>query len=245
MPEDHFEGKGVYKHVVEKQSKGIVECLEVHGAELSGELFAALDSAKDSALALLVLYLSLSLSSLTFTEQLNVLALFSLAWVFWKGIRSAHLGFSKLERLHRLLAEEKYEIENNREQERSELCSIYRLKGFEGQLLEEVVDVLMADDNRLLRVMLEEELGLSLESQTHPLKQGLYAALAAFFTLSSLFASLLYLPQVFLPLAFLLSAFSAALAAKLEKNRVLDALVWNLATVLLLVSLVYFSAEIL
>ncbi len=35
----------------------------------------------------------------------------------------------------------------------------------------------MADDNRLLRVMLEEELGLTLEAYEHPLKQAFGALL--------------------------------------------------------------------
>ena len=55
-----------------------------------------------------------------------------------------------------------------------EVCPKWR---FSGKLLDEVIDVLMADDNRLLQVMLEEELGLSLETYEHPLKQ----AAGAFF----------------------------------------------------------------
>ncbi len=100
--------------------------------------------------------------------------------------RSAWLGWSRLERLHRILAQEKWEIEHNREQEREELGVLYAAKGFEGKLLEDVLDVLMADGDRLLKVMVEEELGLTLESQVHPLKQGLGAGfecyLPAFFS---------------------------------------------------------------
>ena len=90
------------------------------------------------------------------------------------------LGWARLERLHRIVEEERYEIENHRQQEREELKELYRAKGFQGKLLDEVVDVLMADGERLLKVMVEEELGLSLQSQEHPLKQGAGSALGAF-----------------------------------------------------------------
>ena len=54
---------------------------------------------------------------------------------------------------------------------------MYEQKGLSGDLLDQVIEVLMADDNRLLRVMLEEELGLTLESYEHPLKQAAGAGL--------------------------------------------------------------------
>ena len=77
----------------------------------------------------------------------------------------------------RLLEEEKWEIEHNRNQEKVELKVLYRAKGFEGKLLDDVVDVLMADDKRALHIMLKEELGMTLEAYEHPLKQSLGALL--------------------------------------------------------------------
>ena len=58
--------------------------------------------------------------------------------------------------------EERFEIAHHRGQEKEELTELYALKGFKGELLDQVINVLMADDNRLLSVMLEEELGLEL-----------------------------------------------------------------------------------
>ena len=95
-------------------------------------------------------------------------SLFSIGWLFWKLGRSSLLGWARLERLHRLIQQEQWEIEHHRAQEKEELTAMYHQKGLTGKLLEQVIEVLMADDNRLLRVMLEEELGLTLETYEHP-----------------------------------------------------------------------------
>src|SRR5262249_44443752 len=121
------------------------------------------DAARETCLALALLWL--------FGLHWAALLIFSGAWLIWKTGRSAWLGWSRIERLHRIVAQEKWEIEHHRQQEREELGALYAAKGFEGKLLEDVLDVLMADNDRLLRVMVEEELGLSLHSQEHPLKQ--------------------------------------------------------------------------
>jgi len=73
--------------------------------------------------------------------------------------------------------EELAEIENFPEGEREEVRQIYAAKGFSGEQLEGVVAVLTADKNRWVDVMLQEELGLSIE----PTKAGM-AALVTFFS---------------------------------------------------------------
>ena len=87
------------------------------------------------------------------------------------------LGWSRLERLHRVIEEERWEIEHHRPQEREELRALYAAKGLRENSSMRSIEVLMADDNRLFQVMLEEELGLTLEAYEHPLKQ----AFGAFF----------------------------------------------------------------
>jgi hypothetical protein len=113
------------------------------------------------------------------TPLFLMLSLFSFGWAVWKTGRSALLGWGRMERLHRLIEEERWEIQHHRAQERRELGEMYRAKGFDGKLLEEVLDVLMSDDNRLLKVMLEEELGLTLEAYEHPLRQAIGALFAS------------------------------------------------------------------
>jgi VIT1/CCC1 family predicted Fe2+/Mn2+ transporter len=66
---------------------------------------------------------------------------------------------------------EYWEIENLREKEIEEIREIYQEKGFEGELLEQVVQVIIADDDRWVDVMMKEELGM-IESNKSPFKIG-------------------------------------------------------------------------
>lgn len=239
----HFEGKEAVEHVIEAQAKGVIAKAEVHGEEMPGHISAFADTARETAVILFLFWI-LASSTLPFDQRILIVSLFALGWAVWKTGRSAWLGWSRLERLHRLVAEEKWEIDHHRDQEREELAALYEAKGFKGELLKDVMDVLMADDDRLLRVMLEEELGLSLEVQEHPLKQGLGAAVGA-----------LTAAVVMIPLSFLIPKFgmiigtfvvvgaAAATSAQYEKNRKIHAIVWNLALALLAAGSTYFLWE--
>src|SRR3990167_5148375 len=161
----HFKKKNPLEHVIEARKKGRLASSETHGMELPGHVAAASDAAKETTLILLILWALLGIEDHWFMVTLIA------GWLIWKVGRSAILGWARLERLHRVIEEERYEIEHHRPQEKEELRALYQAKGFSGKLLNEVVDVLMADDNRLLQVMLEEELGLHLESYEYSLKQ--------------------------------------------------------------------------
>jgi hypothetical protein len=237
---NHFKGKEALEHVKEARLRGRMAASEIHGTELPGHVSAAADAAKETALLVLVLWVLLPL------QFDSLMIAFLVSWLVWKVGRSAILGWARLERLHRLIEEERYEIEHHRSQEKQELKALYAAKGFSGKLLDDVVEVLMADDNRLLQVMLEEELGLNLESHEHPLKQAAGAAIGVIGASLIMSFGLFALPDWGAPTCVaLLLALSAGTTAQLERNRLLPAIVWNLATGLLAAGVAYFVAKLL
>jgi len=150
----------------------------------------------------------------------------------------------KVRALTSYLKEERFEIENHRPQEREELEALYAAKGFKGALLEEVLDVLMADDDRLLKVMIEEEMGLNLENCEHPLKVGSGAALGVLLAVMLLFVTTWLSPKFGLAtLAVLMIGTSGMYIAKLQKNESIPAFVWNLGFAILTYGTVYFLTQ--
>lgn len=246
MPENpvHFEGKEAIEHVAAAQARGKISASEIHGAETPGYISAGADAGRETCI-LFLLFLPFLLKFDLFEKSPFYLGIFFLGWAFWKIARASWLGWSRLERLHRILEQEKWEIEHNRPQERDELRELYRTKGFQGKLLEDVLDVLMADSGRLLRVMVEEELGLTLENVDHPLKQGfgagIGAASAAIILLSAWFFGS---PLLILILALLLIAFFAGLIAKFAQNKIVPALVWNAALAFVIFGSTYYILDI-
>jgi vacuolar iron transporter family protein len=229
----HFEGKSVPDHLKEARAKGAMASAEIHGTEMPGHLSAAADAARDTAVVLLLLWI-------LFPVEPKLFFFFALGLFLWKIGRSALLGWARLERLHRVIEEERWEIEHHREQERDELTELYRMKGLSGKLLDETITVLMADDNRLLRIMLEEEMGLTLEAYEHPLKQSLGAGggvilAAAFFAMGYYLFSWGPIAATAVTLGV-----AALLAAKAERNKLLEALVWTLAAAAFAIGATYF-----
>jgi VIT1/CCC1 family predicted Fe2+/Mn2+ transporter len=149
-----------------------------------------------------------------------------------------------MERVHRLIKEEKYEIDHNRDQEKEELLELYKAKGFKDKQLEEVVEVLMADDNRLLQIMLEEELGLTMGSFEHPLKQCLGAGLGVI--TGALLALLgLYFGGfvgLIISSCFALT-FTSAIAAKHLNNDLTKHIIWNFSSAFLSLGCLYFLMQ--
>lgn len=241
----HFDQKDSISHVVEKRAKGITALSESHGTEMPGHISAGADSARDTSIVMAFFWLFSQVLNAPKEVAIWTLLSLSFGWIAWKAARSAWLGWARLERLHKIIEQEKYEIENHRSQEREELRALYKAKGFEGRLLEEVLDVLMSDQDRLLKVMLEEELGLALEIYEHPLKQcfGALIGSTSAVIISGLFFYLA--PQYGMPIASLLvMGASAFAAAHYEKNELLPAVVWNLAIGSLAYGIAYFFLQI-
>ncbi len=239
---NHFKGKNAFQHLKEARKKGSKATTEMHGTEAPGYFAAAADTIKDSALIYLSFYLLLIFFEVS--SPLFFLIFFSISFLIWKAGRSALLGWARLERLHRLIEQERWEIEHHHAQEKEELAAMYVQKGFSSPLLDQVVDVLSADDNRLLQVMLEEELGLTLESYEHPLKQALGAFFGGLIVISgTLFFA--WIGKTIGVVLFLLFLFLSAtlIFAKREGNELIKALVWNFAIGTLAILALYFMTR--
>jgi vacuolar iron transporter family protein len=98
--------------------------------------------------------------------------------------------------LEQRIATERYEIEHEPEEERAELRTIYRNKGFSGPLLQQVVSHLTENRERWHQAMVHDELGVVEETRTHPWLQGAQIGLS--FVIGGLIPTvpvLLALPQ--------------------------------------------------
>lgn len=241
----HFKGKEAIAHVAEARAKGIISSIEIHGTEGTGQAVALADTLRDCSFILLLTWQMLQWTQLSLASQLYFLLIVGIALLVWKAGRSSWLGWSRLERLHRVLEQEKWEIDHNRQQEREELGALYASKGFEGKLLEDILDVLMADGDRLLKVMVEEELGLSLEKNEHPLMEGLGALYGALVAILLVFLGAYLHPELG---AFIGSAIGigvgAVLTAFTAQNRFIPAIVWNLGILAIAFGSFYFLLDL-
>jgi len=189
----HFKGKDAIGHVIEARIKGKIVSGESHGLEVPGHIGQGIYALKETSALLLLFWIALISMRIPFS-QINFLFLFFFfGWIVWNAGRSAFLGWWRLQRLNKLISEERWEIEHHRSQEKQELEALYKAKGFTGKLLQEVVEVLMADDNRLLQVMLEEEMGIVLSSFEHPLKHALSASIGVLLSFIGIGLSMFFL----------------------------------------------------
>lgn len=237
----HFEDKTPLEHLKAARKKGQLASESVHGVEPSGAVIAATDAAKETAVFLTLLSFLLLSLPIKLSTLLVMLGLFGTMLLIWKTCRSAFWGWSRLEKVHRLISQEKWEIEHHRAQEKEELLELYQAKGFKDKQLEEVVEVLMADDNRLLQIMLEEELGLSLGSFEHPIKQCFGAAIATVASTVLCLAGIWLAGIEGIGIATLCILFiTSFLSAKELGNNKIKSVVWNLAIGFVALAIPYF-----
>lgn len=92
---------------------------------------------------------------------------------------------------------EYWEVDHLPETEREEIREIYREKGFEGELLEKVVETITSNRDRWVDVMMKEELEMALPAQS-PIKTALATYVS--FIVVGLIPLLAYLVNVIRPL---------------------------------------------
>ncbi|MFH0981356.1 MAG: VIT1/CCC1 transporter family protein [Planctomycetota bacterium] len=95
------------------------------------------------------------------------------------GIAAGLVTHTEVNHLEAELERERREVAEDPQHEREEIMTLYAAKGFREPLLSQVVDVLCVDDDRLLKVMMEEELGLFIRLTTHPVLVGVANGLTA------------------------------------------------------------------
>ncbi len=94
---------------------------------------------------------------------------------------------------------EYWEVDNLPEKEREEIEEIYIEKGFEGPLLQQVVDVIVADRDRWVNEMMKDELNM-IEETKSPLKIGLATLIS--FVLVGFIPLMVYVWDYFYETAF-------------------------------------------
>jgi vacuolar iron transporter family protein len=243
---NHFKGKDAIGHVVDARVKGRIATSESHGLEVPGHIGELLNSIKETSALLLLLWVSMQAMKIPDLQILYLYTFFFFGWIIWTTGKCAFLGWWRLKRLNRLISEEKWEIEHHRDQEKQELEALYKAKGFSGKLLQDATEVLMADDNRLLQVMLEEEMGLTLSSFEHPLKHALFAAIGVFSTFLVICGSIFYIPTygIYISASFMIGL-SIIVAAKKEKADLMSSTIWLLGIVGLAFAFSYYISQII
>jgi VIT1/CCC1 family predicted Fe2+/Mn2+ transporter len=98
---------------------------------------------------------------------------------FTKGVMTARASARQIDFYRREIRREAREIEEDPAGERRELEALYEAKGLRGPLLRETVDQICADPETLLKVMMEEELGIFTTRFEHPALQATIDGIAS------------------------------------------------------------------
>ncbi|MGO8947912.1 MAG: VIT1/CCC1 transporter family protein [Ktedonobacterales bacterium] len=167
--------------------------LHPHGGDWLRELVFGLN---DGLVTTLVFLMTVSTLA-----RANTLVLIALGEVAAGGISMALGGYLSARTAHEVLdqriATEQWEIAHEPDEERAELRDIYQHKGLQGDLLDRVVRQLTADEERWLRALVHDELGVVESAPTRPAWQqgGLIGLAFVVGGLIPTLAFLLHLPQ--------------------------------------------------
>jgi len=138
----------------------------------------AIVSARDALILIWLIWVALQgFGGPAFTGLALVALAVALALVV--GISTGRSTYVQVRYYESELDRERSEIRDCFEQECEEVRALYAAKGFREPVLSQVVDTLTSDEDRLLKLMMEEELGLSMQHINHPLLVGLWNFTAA------------------------------------------------------------------
>jgi len=116
-------------------------------------------------------------------QETRIVIAAGLAATFAESISMAAVAYtSKLSEYEYYLSElrrERKDISVKPEEEREEIREIYRKKGFEGQLLDEIVKVITASEKIWLETMMSDELRLAEIDRFRPLQSAVLVGLSA------------------------------------------------------------------
>lgn len=117
------------------------------------------------------------------SQDVRIVLAAGLAATFAESISMAAVAYtSKLSELEFYVSEmkrEQDEIKRKPEMEKEEIRQIYREKGFNGHLLEEIVKVITSDRKVWLETMMSDELKLSKMDEGRPLKSSFVVGISA------------------------------------------------------------------
>jgi VIT1/CCC1 family predicted Fe2+/Mn2+ transporter len=131
------------------------------------EVLHAASAARDGAILMLALWAMLQGAGRA--DLISPLLLAAAVVIgLYGGIANALAVAAQLRHWAHELNRERAEIRDSPGEEREELRAIYEAKGFAGPQLDSIIDTLCSDDDRLLRVMMEEEMGIFFEQWNHP-----------------------------------------------------------------------------
>lgn len=159
-----------------RRARGLFNSEEAHDRPY--ELVHAATAGRDAVVIVLMLW-SVLLGIHAIEHAFAALLAAAVAAALHTGVSNALAVHAQLRYWEGELVRERNEIRDQPEHEREELRMLYQAKGFSGELLEAVVDTISNDDERLLKVMLEEELGIFFEQRNHPVVTGLFTGAGA------------------------------------------------------------------
>lgn len=142
------------------------------------EVLHSCSAARDSAVIIFAIQMILFSARLA-DHTTTVLFAAAVALALYTGTANMLAIAAQLRYWASELRRERREIREQPEFERDEIRALYEAKGFTGPILEKIVDTLCGDEDRLLKIMMEEELGIFMEQSNHPVVIGVITGVAS------------------------------------------------------------------